>query len=279
MSISALFSTSINCFKTSTACRHAALIVLIGGLFLLLRPPADPRVMYWLGLLFFGMLGISLAVHTWRLWLNVRYPVFRKVVRALRSSRWILDVPPSVQLLHVMAFCAGFAALIFMQVTQSDTGFELPALVIGACLALAALIDLASRIARLVRQAWAPTAGKLFTVIIGAALLAIGVSIAKHVIHDITGANPANFSEFLAVFTALLVPVLYVLVSLCLLILLATCQFFWFVDFYGCAPNRGAVHPAGARADQSQAGRHLAQTQTWKKTPPTWCKPVLGRLA
>jgi hypothetical protein len=148
----------------------------------------------------------------------------RRPLRAARLTRSLLGVSPTVRFLHTAAWAAGClspAALLSGHRGLSDICI----LLFFISLFFAGITDLVSRGTWLARRLWNETLGKIFSVSIGAILIALSIAAAKSWLHSVVQIDPKYFIESTAIFTAMLLPIMYCLFTMCLLGLLALVQF------------------------------------------------------
>jgi hypothetical protein len=90
--------------------------------------------------------------------------------------------------------------------------------------AVAGVCEITVQARRVLKQAWAQTAGKIVSVSLGVILTAVTVSMAKQTVHSLAHIDPKYMTEFTAAVAAGLLPLVYVGAAGALLLLWALFQ-------------------------------------------------------
>lgn len=172
-----------------------------------------------------GMVALAIAFfrQTCAMVMPVGRMAIRGPLRAARRARRRLAMPPAVRFLHMSAWTSACLAIpAFL------SGYEgLTAACLGACAVLlfvAGSIDLTVRGTWLARRVWNETLGKIFSVSIGAILIAVSVAAAKSWVHSIVRIDAKYFIESTAILAAMILPIAYCLFGVCVLSLYAAGQ-------------------------------------------------------
>jgi len=172
----------------------------------------------------FGLMVWQVVTRTYRLGQSLRTPIIRFTFRLLRKVRKELIVPPAIQLLYVLSWIASMVVTIGLLLSKSPTSFDIGYLSVFSILAIAAFFDLLIRILRLMKKAWARTAGKVLLAHVGGAALLLALAMAKQQIHGLVRVDPKYFEDFARLLAVLYLPFVYVTIGVSVLSLFSIFQ-------------------------------------------------------
>lgn len=215
--------------------RRFLIIMLVLGFFLICMKITEGSI--WQQRIFAlipaGM-AVMLFVRYWRRWRSMRKRVARWEMRMLRAWRKFWAPAPIVEMLHGIGAAIGlFSSALSIAGWPVLGGFGLQA-TMGLFMA-AGVCDIALRTTRVLKAAWAPVAGKIWSASIGVALTALTACLAKQLIQNLSHIDPKYFTEFIVVLTACLAPFVYMMAFAVILSLYAMFQIivFGLVAFVG----------------------------------------------
>jgi hypothetical protein len=235
---------------------------------------AESAAGLWVGGLLMICLAGALLFQAAVLLRELTHPLLRCGIRTLRKIRKIVDVPPAIRLLHTIGW-----AVLLLVATATVVGYPKASQwgsVVGlAILGIAGAADLLTRANQLLRFAWNETLGKIFTVSVGAALIAVSVAVAKHWVHATTHVDPKYLTEATAVIAALTLPAIYGLFCVAVLFLFAILQFGGLFIFM-FATSIGKYFTVMAGENHRQRSRMLWYRISKGKRPPGRVLPPLS---
>jgi hypothetical protein len=168
-------------------------------------------------------MAIVLLTRFWKRCRLAKYSLMRLGIRMVRSWHGYFKRPAIVEALHllgigaVLLLMAGLVSGVYKDVRTGMTP-------VFAIFAVAGICEITVQAKRILKQAWAKTAGKVISLSLGGILTAVTVSMAKQTVHSLAHIDPKYMAEFTAVVVAGMLPLVYLGVAGALLLLWAVIQ-------------------------------------------------------
>ena len=188
------------------------------------------NLVFWLGLAMFTGMAVAFFFRACRLARPLWKPFIRRSLRAIRVMRRVHAISPPVKLLHAGAWTFGCLSVAATYAGHAEAG-KIGITIFFAILFVAGLGDLFQRGAWLLRQIWSDMLGKVFSLTIGTVLLCLSIARAKTWVYSMTLIDPKYLTEATAIFSAVLLPLMYGFFAVALLYLLAILQMIGMVIF------------------------------------------------
>ena len=155
--------------------------------------------------------SLIFARRCWRVSTASRKEFMRWEMRLVKSWRAYARPAPVVQLVQSLSLAFGCAsgALLF---SQWEVAGQVGILTAGVLLAISGICEIAVLISRILQYAWAPVVGKIMTLLLGGALTALSVVLAKQAIHTVSNIDPKYFTELVVIGAAIFLPLVFLTV-------------------------------------------------------------------
>ena len=154
-------------------------------------------------------MAVILIMRCSRRWTMAKYGLMRTEMRMVKSWRRYSKKPPIVEALHLLGLGV---AMLSLAAALAAGLYEDASLVMApafAVLTVAGVCEITVQTKRILKQAWAQTAGKILSLSFGVALAAVTVAMAKQTVHSLAHIDPKYMTEFTAVVAAALLPIVY----------------------------------------------------------------------
>jgi hypothetical protein len=153
-------------------------------------------------------MALTLLTRFWQRYRVAKYGLMRWGIRVVRSWHGYFKRPAIVEALHllgigvVLLLMAGFVSGMYKDI---QTGM----VPVFAIFFAAGICEITVQAKRVLKQAWAKTAGKVISLSLGAVLTAVTVSMAKQTVHSLAHIDPKYMTEFTTIVVAGLLPLVY----------------------------------------------------------------------